>query len=154
MNPYDEKLIRYIRENRINAEHLRFDRSCHSVAEAADAVGGTPDDLVKNICMIDSTDRIIVAIVKGADRASTSRTARALAVDTVRIAAPDEILERTGYPVGGTPSFGYPATFLVDPRVMEKDTVYSGGGSDHCLVKIAPRDLLSANGGVVVRIRR
>lgn len=34
------------------------------------------------------------------------------------LATPGEILEKTGYPCGGTPSFGYQAMFLVDPKVM------------------------------------
>jgi Cys-tRNA(Pro)/Cys-tRNA(Cys) deacylase len=154
MDPYDEKLVRYIREKGIDAEHIRFGRSCHTVAEAAEAVGTTPGDLVKNICMIDSNDALIVAVVTGEDRASTTRVARLLSVEAVRTAAPDEILERTGYPVGGTPSFGYPATYLIDERVMEKERVYSGGGSVNSLIRITPAELMAANGGIVARIRR
>jgi len=154
MNPFDEKLVRYIEENHINAEPLSFSRSCHSVAEAAEAVGGVPDDLVKNICLIDSEGDLIVAIVKGEDRVSTSRVSGLLSVDAVRTARAEEILERTGYPVGGTPSFGYPARFLIDPKVMEKVVVYSGGGSPNSLVKITPEDLSAANRGTVARIRR
>jgi len=154
MDPYDEKLVQYISSNGIDAEHLRFERSCHSVAEAAEAVGGRPADLVKNICLVDSAGNMIVAVVKGEDRVSTSRVARIIGVDAVRIARPDEILQRTGYPVGGTPSFGYRATFLIDPKVMENDLVYSGGGSTTSLVRIAPRDLAAANNGTVTRIRK
>jgi len=154
MDPYEEKLIRFIHENTIDAEHLHFTQSCHSVAEAAVAVGGAPEDLVKNICMVDSHDAIVVAIVKGNDRVSTSRVAGHLGVDAVRTARADEILDRTGYPVGGTPSFGYPATFLIDPKVMDKEVVYSGGGSPNSLVKITPAQIAAANGGTVVRIRK
>ena len=46
---------------------------------------------------------------------------------------PDEMLAKTGYPCGGTPSFGFAATFLIDPRVMRKDEVYTGGGSETTL---------------------
>jgi Cys-tRNA(Pro)/Cys-tRNA(Cys) deacylase len=154
MNPYDEKLIRYINENGIAAEHLVFDRPCHTVAEAAEAVGCTPGDLVKNICMIDPAGALIVAIVKGEDRVSTSRVAALLSVDAVRTARTEEMLERTGYPVGGTPSFGYSARFIIDPRVIERDVVYSGGGSPNSLVKIAPGILAAANGGAIARIRK
>jgi Cys-tRNA(Pro)/Cys-tRNA(Cys) deacylase len=154
MTPYDQKLVRYISDNNVKANHIHFESSCHTVADAARAIGGTPEDLVKNICMIDSNGEMIVAIVKGEDRVSTTRVARALDVDAVRTARPDEILDLTGYPVGGTPSFGYSAVFLVDPRVMERDVVYSGGGSPNSLVKIAPEDLLAANGATVVRVRK
>jgi len=65
-----------------------------------------------------------------------------------------EILEKTGYPCGGTPSFGYEAKFLIDPKVIEKGVVYSGGGSENALVKISPAEIKKANNGIVVRIRK
>lgn len=154
MNDYEQKLKRFIDEKRIDAEHLVFDQSCHSVAEAADAAGVQPEDLVKNVCMVDSRGNLIVAVVKGEDRASTSRIAKALGIERPRLAAPEEILQKTGYPCGGTPSFGYAARFLVDERVMEKSVVYTGGGSDKSLVRIAPAELLRANRGELARVRK
>ncbi len=153
MNQYDARLRQFIEDNGIAAEHLVFQQSCHSVADAALAANATAEDLVKNICMLDAQGNLIVAIVKGEHRASASRVAKALAIPRPRIAQVDEILVETGYPCGGAPSFGYPAVFLVDPKVMEKDRVYTGGGSPTSLVKIAPQELLRANRGRLVRIR-
>lgn len=153
MNEYDRKLSQYMQEHRIDGEHLVFDRSCHSVAEAAEAAGALPSDLVKNICMLDTQGNPIIAIVKGDDRASTSRVAKALKIERPRTAEPEEILQKTGYPCGGTPSFGYDAQFLIDPRVMEKDIVYTGGGSEYSLVRVSTEELIRANRGLVTRIR-
>jgi len=154
MREYEEKLKAIIRERAIEAEHLSFDRSCHSVAEAALTVGVEPEDFVKSICMVDREGRAIVAIVKGPDRASTSRVGRALSIPRPRVASPEEMLGLTGFPVGGTPGFGFDATFLVDPRVLEKEVVYLGGGSDMALVRMSTSELVRANGGRVVRVRR
>ena len=154
MNAYEHKLKQFIAAGSIEAEHLSFEQSCHSVAEAAAVVGTDPKHFVKNICMTDVQGQVIVAIVKGEDRASTSRVAKALQTERVRTMTPDEMLTKTGYPCGGTPSFGFAATFLVDPRVMQKDEVYTGGGSETALVRVSPQALLQANGGRVVRIRR
>lgn len=151
---YEKKLKTYMWENNIPAEHLVFADSCHSVAEAARAAGVTAEDFVKNVCMVAPDGALAVAIVKGEDRASTSRVARLLDVKTVRVASPDQVFEKTGYPCGGTPSFGYPARFLVDERVLQKDIVYTGGGSEYSLVRIRPADLLKANGGQVAHIRQ
>jgi prolyl-tRNA editing enzyme YbaK/EbsC (Cys-tRNA(Pro) deacylase) len=153
-NPLEEKLKSFMQAKGIRGEHRVFSQSCHSVAEAAAAVGGTPADFVKNVCLVDETARFIIAIVKGEDRASTGRVAQALGVQKVRTASPAEVLERTGYPAGGTPSFGYEAIFLIDPKVMEKEMVYSGGGSENSLVFIDPRELHQANHGQIVRIRK
>ena len=154
MREYEEKLKRIIAERGVKAEHLSFESSCHSVADAAETVGAEPEDFIKSSCMVVVDVGVIVAIVKGEDRASTSRVAKALRVGRPRVAAPDEVLGLTGFPVGGTPGFGFQATYLIDPRVLEKDMVYLGGGSDCALVRMSPRELVRANGGRVVRVRK
>ena len=151
---YEKRLKNYIHENHISCQHLTFSGSCHSVAEASQAAGVTPRDFVKNVCLIDPQGSIVVAIVKGEDRVDTSRVAKILGVKKVRIAAAEEILEKTGYPCGGTPSFSYPARFFIDERVMEMEAVYSGGGSEYSLTKMRPADLVKANQGEIVRIRK
>lgn len=154
MQEYEEKLKAYITEQNIDCEHLHFDVSCHSVEDAAKAVNADPEEFVKNICMKDGEGNIIVAIVKGEHRASTKRVAKALGIERPQTVSPDEILEKTGYPCGGTPSFGYDAIFLIDPKVMEKEVVYTGGGSQQSLVKIATQELQRANDGQIVRVRK
>jgi len=151
---YEEKLKSVMKDEGIEGEHLTFSRSCHSVTEAAEAAGVTPRDFVKSICMLDGEGRLVVGIVKGEDRASTSRVAKALNAGAVRMATPEEVLEKTGYPCGGTPSFGYPARYLVDPKVVEMEFVYMGGGSETSLVKIRPSEIVKANRGEITRIRR
>jgi len=154
MKQFEEKLKNYIIEHNIQARQLILTESCHSVKEAADAAGVSPEDLVKNICMIDNRGNLIVAIVKGEDRASRSRVGKALKIDAPRIAGESEILEKAGFPVGGVPSFGYEAAFLIDPKVMEKEIVYTGGGSPYALVRLSTRELLKINKGLLVRIRK
>ena len=151
---YEGRLRAWMKEKRIDGEHMTFSRSCHSVAEAAEAAGVTPQDFVKSICMLDEAGSLIVGIVKGEDRASTSRVAKALNVSAVRVASPEEVFEKTGYPCGGTPSFGFPARFLIDPKVMEMEFVYMGGGSETSLVKIRPIEIVKGSGAEVLRIRK
>lgn len=91
MNEYEEKLKKYILENKIQAEHLSFNQSCHSVEEAALAANVTTDEFVKNICMIDSSGNLIVAIVKGEDRASTTKVGEILKIERPRTATQEEI---------------------------------------------------------------
>lgn len=154
MNSYEQRLCAYIEEHHIQAEHLSLNQPCHSVAEAARAVNASPEELVKNICLLDSDGQLITAIVKGEDRVSISRIAKGLQREGLRLAAPEEILEKTGYPCGGTPSFGYQAMFLIDPKVMERELVFTGGGSETSLVKIRTEELVRANQGTILRIRQ
>jgi len=151
---YSQKMKQYIDSNSINAEHLEFEQSCHTVEDAANAVNGSVDEIIKNICMIDQNDQLIVAIVKGEDRVSTSRVGKALNMERPRMANADEILNKTGYPAGGVPSFGFDATFLIDPKVTEQEYIYTGGGTPNSLVKISVEELIKVNKGTVVRIRK
>jgi Cys-tRNA(Pro)/Cys-tRNA(Cys) deacylase len=154
MNQFESKLKGYINRNNLDAEHLVFEESCHSVEEATKSANSSPHDFVKNVCLIDDNGNLIVAIVKGTDRASTKKIGNALNIAPPRTATPEEILEKTGYPCGGVPSFGYPAQFLIDPRVMEMDVVFTGGGSPNSLVKTSPATLQKANKGLVTKIRK
>ncbi|HZK12795.1 MAG TPA: YbaK/EbsC family protein [Atribacterota bacterium] len=154
MDSYEEKIKKYIKNNHIKAEHLSFKTSCHSVEEAVQTVNASIEDFVKNICLIDKKGNLIVAIVKGEDRVSTKKIGKVLGIERPRTANPQEILEKTGFICGGVPSFGYQATFLIDPKVMEKVAVYSGGGSEKSLIKISPQELLKANQGQVIKVKK
>jgi len=154
MNRYDDKLREYISDNGIDAEVLSYKQSTHSVAEAAAAVGADPEDFVKSICMVTMGGKLVVVIVKGEHRAATSRVGKALGIPRPRIANSEEILELTGYPVGGTPAFGYDATFLMDPKVLEKEIVYSGGGSGNALTYMSTEEMRRVNGAQVARVRK
>jgi prolyl-tRNA editing enzyme YbaK/EbsC (Cys-tRNA(Pro) deacylase) len=154
MSHYKDKLRVFVAENGIQAEVISFAQPTHSVAEAAAAVGADPEDFVKSICMVTMGGKLVVAIVKGENRASTGRVGKALGIPRPRIAEPNEILELTGYPVGGTPAFGYEAIFLMDPRVLEKERVYSGGGSGNALTYMYTEEMKRVSGAKVARVRK
>lgn len=154
-NQYLDKLRLYIARHRLNVEQLVFEQSCHSVAEAAAAAGAEPEDFVKNICLIAPDGRLVVAIVKGEDRVSLQNVAAALGLDAaLRLASAPEILERTGYPCGGTPSFGFQGDFYMDERIFDKALVYTGGGDENALVRADPHELQRANNAIVAHLRK
>ena len=149
---YETQLADYMREHGIQAEQLIFQQSTHSVAEAAQAVNATPEDFVKSICFISKAGQIVVAIVKGEDRADRVKVQAAAGLGKLSIASPAEMLARTGYPAGGTPPFGFEATFLMDERVFENAVVYAGGGSEQALIRVAPSELQRVNGARVAAL--
>lgn len=144
MNPYEEKLFTFISSNKIQAELLVFQTSCHSVEEAATSAKASIDQFIKNICTIDETDNLIVSIIPGASKLDLKKVST-LVGSKVRFAKFDEILAKSGYPAGGTPSFGYSARFFIDRAVLEKEIVYSGGGSTNALTKVCPKEVMRVN---------
>jgi prolyl-tRNA editing enzyme YbaK/EbsC (Cys-tRNA(Pro) deacylase) len=151
---FEARLRATIAERAIAAEHLSFDVSCHSVAEAAAAAGVTPADFIKTICMSTKDGRIVAVIMRGEDRADRSAVQALLGIGKLSIAAPTDMLERTGYPAGGTPPFGFDAIFVMDERVMTLPIVYGGGGSEFALIRAAPAALLRANNATLAPVAR
>ena len=100
-----------------------------------------------------SGPRTFVCIVPGDTRASTSRLSKHLGTE-VEVATPGQVLERTGYPVGGVPPFGFEAQFFMDPKVLEKAEVYGGGGSDRSLTRIEPKEIVRVTSAEVTRVRK
>lgn len=153
MDPNEERLKKFLERKGIQAEHFHFEDSCHSVKEAAKAANISADEIIKNICMISPEGEIFVAIARGKDGISISRVEEASGIKKIRVATPQEILEKTSYPCGGVPSFGYSAKFFIDFKVMEKEKIYTGGGSENSLIKISAKDMQKANNGKIARIR-
>jgi len=154
MNEYEKKLQQYLKDNQIEATHVQFEKIVHSVEDACRETGGVPDDFVKTICLIASDDSLICALVLGSSRVSTSKVGRALGIERPPMATPEQALEKTGYKVGGTPPFGYKATILMDPLIMERDEVYVGGGGPRAMVKMTTKELLRVSGGTLIRVRK
>ena len=102
--------------------------------------------------MLGPNKEFAVAIVRGEDRVSFKKVAQLLGVKKMRMANAAEILEYTGYPCGGTPSFGFPALYLMDKGIFSLPFVYTGGGSETSLVKATPQNLLAANKAQVADI--
>lgn len=154
MDTYEEKLKRFIEDNGIRCEHFHFEQSCHSVEDAMKASGALREDFIKSICMLDHNGNLIVCIVKGEDKVNAGEVGRILDVKKPVIATPDVVQKKTGFPCGGTPPFGFEAVYLIDPRVMEKEYVWGGGGSESALTRIAPGEMRKANKGRIVKIGR
>lgn len=144
---FEQKLLEFIRANNVQAEHLVFKTSCHSVAEAAASANASPEDFIKSICTISENDELIVAIVPGAKKLDFKKLEATIGAK-VRLAKPDEMLERTGYPAGGTPAIGYSAHVYIDEEVLAKQKVYCGGGSPLSLLKIAPSEIIKINNAI------
>ncbi|MBI2134221.1 hypothetical protein HYU11_06110 [Candidatus Woesearchaeota archaeon] len=152
MNEHGKKLKQYMHDHGIKGEYLVFTDSCHTVQEAEQSTGAKPGEVIKNICLI--SDEMIIATVSGEDRVSTTKVGEALKKQRPRTATPEEILEKTGYPAGGVPSFGFNAVFIIDDKVMQKSMIYTSGGTPNSLIKIQPSEMQRASNAIVARIRK
>lgn len=147
----ERELKRVIKEMGIDAEHIHFEKSVKTVADAVEVSGVTIDEIIKTI-IFKSPKGTVAAIVPARFRVSKSRLENVIGVE-VEIASPKEILEMTGYPAGGVPCIGYSAMRVADPLVFEQEYVYTGGGSQNSLLKINTREIKNQN-PMIARIRK
>jgi Cys-tRNA(Pro)/Cys-tRNA(Cys) deacylase len=72
----------------------------------------------------------------------------------LRLAKPDVVLAKTGYPAGGTPPVGHRERFpvIVDARVAAQAWGYAGGGRPELLVKIQSGDIIRLTNAAVADV--
>jgi len=151
---YEEKLKKFVKDNEIESEHLIFKEPCKTVAEAARAAKAKETDFIKSMVFSDETDIPLVFILKGEDRLDNRKVSEISGVKKIRMAKPDEILELTGYPLGGVPPFGFQGSFFIDKGVLEKDIVFAGGGSGNSLLKVPVEEILQTTGAEIVDVKQ
>lgn len=148
-------LQKYLEEINADARILTMSGRVHSVMEASKELGKPPSHFIKSVVFTNPDEKLILAIVKGTDRASSKRITKALDIESLRVASPEEALCLTGYEVGGMPPISISnALVLIDPNVMEMDIVVGGGGTDHHLLEIAPDEILKLTNAKITRIRK
>lgn len=134
----------YLDAHSIPADILQLDGDTPTVEDAARVVGCLPQQILKSVLFMVQGEPYL-CIAAGVEPVSQRKLATRLEVGRKRIklAKPEEVLAHTGYAVGTVPPLGHstPLTAFIDPRALEPDVVYGGGGEIHALMRIEPDDL-------------
>jgi len=137
-----ERVWRWIKENKLEWKIYTFNDEVRTVKQAASLLGVYPNIILKTIILVDG-EKTYAAILRGIDRVDLAKLSK-ITGGSPRIASPTEVLARTGYPVGGVPPAPLPSSVVVviDRKVLEIDMAYAGGGDEHTLLKLNPKDLI------------
>ncbi len=73
-------------------------------------------------------------------------------INNLQLAAANEAYVRTGCPTRGMPCFGYDALLVMDPKVLEQEFVYTGGGSEFSVARMSTKEILRIKNPVVKKI--
>ena len=156
MSDASDRVKRWIEDNNVNAEILSFSDRVYTVEEAV-AVSGYPvERFTKSIVMLTSEEKLVIALVPADARASTERVRKALGlIDRPRIVTAEESERHLGQQLGGNSPFNAPnATILIDPKVLERDWILTGGGDDRNLIKISVAELKRVVTYTEARVRK
>jgi prolyl-tRNA editing enzyme YbaK/EbsC (Cys-tRNA(Pro) deacylase) len=125
-----------------------------STAEtAARAVNAPQGSIVKSLIFLADGEPLLV-LVSGDQRADIKwlRTKLGLSKRRLRIAQPEEVLQQTGFEVGGVPPLGHrqPLRTLVDRSLGRFDTVWAAAGNANAVFPIKYEQLVEITGGEVM----
>ena len=153
LTPLD--LEHFLRERELRAELLALSVKTPTVEAAAEAVGTSPQKIVKSLLfMVD--DRPVLAITSGANRIDRRRIAKYFDVGRkrVRLADENQVQAATGYTVGAVPPFGHPEPLLtlIDSGVLKHDVVFAGGGASDHLMRVETAEILRVTQGEVLEL--
>jgi prolyl-tRNA editing enzyme YbaK/EbsC (Cys-tRNA(Pro) deacylase) len=156
MSDSSNRIKRWIEDNTVNAEMLSFSERVYTVEEAVTVSGYPIERFTKSIVMITSDERLVIALVPADARASTDRVRKALGlIDRPRIVTAEESERYLGQQLGGNSPLNAPnATILIDPKVLERDWILTGGGDDRNLVKIPVAELMRVVTYTEARVRK
>lgn len=136
---------------------LEFPASTHTAQEAADAVGCELGQIVKTLLFL-ADGRPTIVLVAGDRQADTALLAQLVGVGRKRLkmGTPGEVLEITGYAVGGVSPIGLlqPCDVIVDDSLQRFDRVWAAAGSSNAVFPAAMLHLVSATGGQLAAIAR
>ncbi len=94
-----------------------------TVPLAASAIGCHESQIIKTVVFTAPGDLAVVAIANGTRRINKATLAEAAGVPKVKLASPEFVLERTGYPAGGVSPIGIRDTnaiVIIDSAVLTR----------------------------------
>jgi prolyl-tRNA editing enzyme YbaK/EbsC (Cys-tRNA(Pro) deacylase) len=154
LGPLD--LQSFMESSEILAELITLSVQTPTVADAAKAVGTSPDRIIKSLLFLVDGEPIL-AIASGISRIDRRLIAAHFGVGRKRVKLADaaKVLDVTGYAIGTVPPFGQrqSLTTLIDPKVFEHDEVYAGGGAIDTLVRVSPVEIQRVTGSIEVNLQ-
>ncbi len=153
MNPV-ERVGQALRASGLDPDLIRELPADTGTAEAAArAVGAPQGSIVKSLIFLADGVPWLV-LVSGDQRADVKRMRSlfGLSKRRLRIAQPAEVLQHTGFEVGGVPPVGHspPLRTLIDQTLGRFDTVWAAAGNAHAVFPIAYEQLVATTQGEVV----
>lgn len=143
MTPTD--LARYIAKNNINASLITDIGDTPTVPAAAAALGVGVDEILKTLLFYVRGEPVVV-ISHGVEPVPARALADHFDVGKrqIKLARPQQVLDETGYPVGGVPPIGHssPHPVLMAQSILDYQVVFGGGGDDKTMLRIPVIELL------------
>jgi Cys-tRNA(Pro)/Cys-tRNA(Cys) deacylase len=124
-------------------------------ANVARALGFRERQMIKTLIFETDRGERLLVMVGGDQNVVSGLLKKAVGSRNIRMAAPDAVLEATGYAIGSVPPFGWqPPTFrsFIDQSLLDEAELGVGTGQWGEEIIIRPIDLIRAARAIVVNL--
>jgi len=124
-----------------------------TAAAAAEAVGCTPEQIVKSLVFRGESGAPVLVVASGANRVSEAKL-EALRGEKVSMGPPKFVREVTGFAIGGIPPLGHPQPLdtIVDAHLLTLDSLWAAAGHPNSLFELTPDELIRMTKGRVAEV--
>lgn len=138
-----ERVASFIRTSGTEALIEEFPEGTPTAQDAAKAVGCELRQIVKSLVFTCGAHNVLV-LVPGDRRADAGKVAAAAGCEKARVAAPELVLEATGFEPGAVAPFPLPRIdrVFIDRSLLALGRVWIGAGSTRHMAALAPADLV------------
>jgi prolyl-tRNA editing enzyme YbaK/EbsC (Cys-tRNA(Pro) deacylase) len=136
--------------NMLGGKLIHLDTPVKTVAQAAKAVSTSPKNIIKSLVFMTEKEGPVLIIIDGSSKVDIKKLE--MLFGSSRLANPTEVKKYTGYEIGGVPPVGVKIKTYVDPKVLENNFVYGGGGSSYKLCRIDPKRIVEFQEAKVISI--
>lgn len=149
-----ERFAQAAAELGITIEPVVYPEGTRTAVDAAVAIGCQLSQIAKSLLVI-GPEGPVLALTAGHHRIDLDALG-AFVGGAVRMADATEARDATGYAIGGTPPFGHPTPIrtVIDPALLEHETVYGAGGTPDRCFPIASAQLATIAGAEPVAFTR
>lgn len=149
-----DRVAAELRRRGVDVRIHRFHRSTRTAQEAAQALGTTPERIVKSLVFL-ADGKPVLVLVSGAHRVSAAKLATVTGAARVRAADAQTVERVTGFPAGAVPPVGHTTQLPVymDRALLEAEVVYAGAGAPDALFAVRPEDLRRAAAATLADLR-
>jgi prolyl-tRNA editing enzyme YbaK/EbsC (Cys-tRNA(Pro) deacylase) len=140
-----ERVAEYLSRIGIPVEVKAFGGSTRNSVLAAQELGCGVERIAKSVVFVGNGTFVVV--LSGDRRVDTSKLEK-VAGGPLRVATPDEVRRRTGYPVGGIPPFPHQEGVAVipDASLTRFPDVWAAAGAPNAVFRVRTEDILRTLG--------
>jgi Cys-tRNA(Pro)/Cys-tRNA(Cys) deacylase len=146
MDPFSSPVTQYLESKGIPFHIFHHPGPIHSLAQAAQERGQSPDQVVRSLLFRLSEGQYVMVLVAGDHQVSWPVLRKHLGQSRLTLASLEEVLAATGYQLGAVSPFGLPQPIpiLIDESVFAQEEISLGSGVRGAAVILKTSDFLRA----------